>query len=45
MTPTYVAKLATTLLNALEESPTLVDEQTMVTPGDEQAVWQTPRES
>jgi hypothetical protein len=42
MTPTYVAKLATTLLDALEESPTLAEEQTLVTPGDEQPVWQAP---
>jgi len=40
MTPTYAAKLAGTLLDALEESPTLADEQTLVAPGDEQPVWQ-----
>jgi hypothetical protein len=45
MTPAYVAKLADTLLSALEDSPALADERTMVTPGDEQAVWQAPRES
>ncbi len=40
MTPPYVAKLADTLLSALEETPELADEQTMVSPGDERAVWQ-----
>jgi len=40
MTPPYVAKMADTLLSALEEAPELVDEQTMVSPGDERAVWQ-----
>jgi hypothetical protein len=42
MTPPYVAKLADTLLSALEETPELADEQTMVAPGDERAVWQPP---
>ena len=45
MTPPYVAKLADTLLSALDETPELADEQTMVSPGDERAVWQAPSES
>jgi hypothetical protein len=45
MTPPYVAKLADTLLRALEDAPELADEQTMVAPGDEQIVWQAPRGS
>ena len=42
MTPPYVAKLANTLLSALEETPELADGQTLVSPGDERAVWQAP---
>ncbi len=45
MTPPYVAKLADTLLSALEETPELADEQTMVSPGDERAAWQAPNGS
>jgi hypothetical protein len=42
MTLPYVAKMAETLLSALEETPELADEQTIVSPGDERDVWQAP---
>ena len=35
VTPPYMAKLADTLLRALSEDPRLVDEKTIVVPGDE----------
>lgn len=38
-TPAYVAKLVHTLLESIADQPNLVNEQTMVAPGDERAVW------
>lgn len=39
VTPAYVTKLADTLLTNLRQHPELVDEQTMIVPGDETVVW------
>jgi hypothetical protein len=39
VTPPYMAKLADTLLRGLAEDPRLVDEKTIVVPGDETRVW------
>ena len=44
VTPTYIARLADTLLESLEATPELVDHQAMVVPGDESGVWlRTPQ--
>jgi hypothetical protein len=39
VTPAYMAKLADTLLRSLEDDPQLVDQQTMVVPGNETVAW------
>ena len=37
--PTYMAKLALSLLRALSDDQRLIDEKTIVVPGDESRVW------
>ncbi len=39
VTPAYVAKLADTLLSSLDSFPELIDEQSLVVPGDERSTW------